>query len=142
VSDRRIADLERQIRKLREELTQRPFKPPKGSPTILRTVIIDQGNTLATGQSGCKYSSSAITSVPSAYDPSVTTSFIDGICRGTLYENGVSTGNYVLVLNDSTASVQRALVQNDVVAVQAAVSIPVAGDPNGATVSAYPALFL
>jgi hypothetical protein len=61
-------------------------------------IVIDRGNTLATGQLGIKFSSSPISNVPSAYDPTVDTSFIDGIGRGTLYSDGVSLG-LVLVMN-------------------------------------------
>ncbi len=113
-----------------------------GTIVQLRTVQIIGGQTLTSGQAGCKYSSAAITSVPSAYDPAVLGTFIDGICRGLLFVNGVSTATNVLVLNDSTTAIQRALVVGDVIAVQDTVAIPVAGDPNGATVSAYPVLFL
>lgn len=142
-SAREIDALRRELVALRREVAQRNVIPPKGASAVsLRTVSVVSGQTLTSGQAGVKYSSAAVTSVPSAYDPAVTSTFIDGIGRGTLYVNGIVQSGYVLLLNDSTCAIQRALVVSDVVAVQNAVSIPVAGDPNGASVSVYPILFL
>lgn len=94
------AELWAEIRRLRREVAQRVIKPPKGAGgSVTKRIAIVEGNTLATGQDGIVYEASEITSVPSAYDPSTDTSFIDGIGRGILYVNGVSQG-YVLVVND------------------------------------------
>ncbi|MBA3588513.1 hypothetical protein [Methylibium sp.] len=143
VSQREFESLVREVQKLRQELAKRPVRHPAGGAVVnLRTVSVTSGQTLTSGQTGVKYSSSAIASVPSAYDPAVTSTFIDGIGRGVLYVNGVVQTGYVLILNDSTTAIQRALVASDVIAVQDPVSIAVAGDPDGATVSAYPVLFL
>jgi hypothetical protein len=139
-----VADLQKRANVEEREGVRVPLIPARGGASVFtqRTVQIIGGNTLTTGQAGCKYVSSPITSVPTAYDPAVDTSFIDGICVGNLFENGIATGTKVLVLNDSTATPQRALVASDVVAVQATAAIAVAGDPNGATVAVYPAQFL
>ncbi len=137
-----IRALQQEIRWLKREIAARPVKKKGGGGAVqLRTVSIVGGQTLATGEAGIKYSSSAITSVPSAYDATVDSSFVDGIGRGLLFTNGVSSVN-VLILNDSTTAIQRALRSGDVIAVQTPVTLPVAGDPNGATVSLYPVLFL
>ncbi len=109
------------------------------------TISIIGGNTLSTGQIGIKYSSSLITSVPSAYDPTVTTSFIDGIGRGTLFINGVSQG-IVLVVNDTRGGA----VTFDLLGTSDGADVGYAGSPvsidvsggGGTTVSAYPIAFL
>ncbi len=136
-----IRALQQEIRWLKREIAARAVKKKGGGgATTLRTIRIDRGNTLTTGQLGCKYSSSAITDVPSAYDPNVTSSFIDGVCRGTLHLNGVAQSGFVLCHNDSTGALSEALVTTDVVVVGAAISMTVAGDP-ATTVLSYPALF-
>lgn len=63
-------------------------------------LIIDVGNTLATGQAGCKGLSagSIPTSFPTAYNATTDTSYIDGVCRAQIYFNGVY-GGYVVVVN-------------------------------------------
>lgn len=143
MSDRRIADLEREVKKLRQALAQRPIKPPKGAASAqLQTVAIIGGNTLTTGQDGIKYSSSTISNVPSAYDPDVDTSFIDGVGRGTLYIDGVAQANRVLIVNDPVGgAINFALLNGDTVVVVAARTLTVGGDPN-VTISAYSPAFL
>ena len=71
------------------------------------------GNTLETTQTGINYQSGTITSVPSAYDPNVTSSFIDGIGRGTLYKDGVAQTGYVLIVNDDRGTFRNALLVSD-----------------------------
>jgi hypothetical protein len=73
-------------------------------------IVIDQGNTLDTDELGIKYEATAIDEVPSAYDPDATTSFIDGIGRGTLWVNGIAQTGYVLVVNDARSSFGHALL--------------------------------
>ena len=138
--DREIAALRAEIRRLRHEVYQRPIKPPKGATTSDLRLVIDRGNTLVTTQLGIVYSSTAITDVPSAYDPTVTSSFIDGIGRATLYVNGTSQG-YVLVCNDGTSgsAINFDLLGDtdaDVCRAVATKTLTVAGDPN-TTVTAY-----
>lgn len=127
------------IRDLRRRVTQKP-------ETILpvpqvRRIYIEDGNTLDTTQLGIKYSASEITSVPSAYDPNVTSSFIDGIGRGRLEINGVLQSGYVLVVNDSRSGYGNAFLGDngledgpDKPWAFYSVSIPVAA---GGTVSAW-----
>ena len=97
MSAKEIDFLRREISKIKAELAKRAIKPPKGgSPIRLMTITITGGNTLTTGQAGIKYSSSTISTVPSAYDPNVTSSFIDGIGRGTLRINGTLQSGFCL----------------------------------------------
>jgi hypothetical protein len=61
-------------------------------------VKIVSGNTLAeNGQTGIE--NVYVTSVPTAYDPVTTSSFINGIGRGTLTLDGVTSPDYVLINN-------------------------------------------
>lgn len=133
--------LREDLQRIRREVSQRIVKPPKGAAgSVTRRIAIAGGNTLATGQDGIKFSSSTIASVPSAYDPTVTSTFIDGIGRGTYYVNGVSQG-YVLVVNDGRSG---SLVNFDLLGgtdydvgdVATTVSIDVSGG-GGTTVTAY-----
>jgi hypothetical protein len=113
----------------RIDVQQKIIKAPD-----LLLVVVDQGNTLETGQDGIVYYEGTLSSVPSAYDPDVTTSFTDGIGRGTLYKNGVAQEGYVLIVNDDRGSFRNALFQNDPFITSGAVAIPVSG---GGTVRAY-----
>lgn len=121
------------IKDLRRRVTQRP-DPIIAPRAPYLTVTIVGGNTLETGQNGVIYAGT-VESVPSAYDPDVTSSFVDGIGRGTLYINQIAQSGYVLVVNDDRGSFRNALIADDVVWVGDAVAIPVAG---GGTVRAYP----
>ena len=103
-------------------------------------ILIDQGNTLTSGQDGIKYQASVAT-VPSAYDPNVTSSFVDGIGRGTLYIDGVAQSGYVLVANTSSGLLSISLLTGDTIAVGGTVAIPISGG-GGATVTAYTAAWL
>lgn len=111
-----------------------------GGATDVKRIQMVGGNTLATGQAGIKYASSEITSVPSAYDPEVDTSFIDGIGRGLLFVNGAYVG-YVLVVNDGRSG---SVINFDLLGGSSAdigdagtvVDIPVSGGGD-ATVSCY-----
>lgn len=107
-----------------------------GGGTEYNTAKIVSGNTLETGQAGIKYKSPIITSVPSAYDPDVTSTFIDGIGRGKLYVNGVEQDGYVLIINDDHGSFGNALRFDDIIFAGGPVSIPVTG---GGSVSCYTA---
>lgn len=129
---RRLSD---DIERTRRRIEQRPVLfSSKSAATFL--IVIDQGNELETGQDGIVYYEGELPSVPSAYDPDVTTSFTDGIGRGTLYKNGVAQDGYVLVVNDDRGSFRNALFQGDPIRTSGAVSIPVSG---GGTVRAYTA---
>lgn len=97
-------------------------------------VIIKDGNTLDTGQDGVKYEATEIDSVPSAYDPDVDSSFIDGIGRGTLLINNVAQEGYVLVINSPQGGLGNAVRDGDEVWVQDTIAIPVDG---GGTVQVY-----
>jgi hypothetical protein len=131
----RIKALEREVERLRRRLEQRPVVTVTSAAVRYNTVTIDQGNTLETGQEGIVFEPD-VASVPSAYDPNATGTFIDGIGRGTLYVNGVAKAGYVLVVNDNRGSFRNALVNSDVIFAGGPVSIPVDG---GGSVQAYTA---
>lgn len=96
------------VQDLQRRVTQRPDIILPYTP--IRTILIKDGNTLDTEQLGVAYSLTGVNTVPSAYDPNVDSSFIDGIGRGTLYINGVAQDGYVLVVNDSRSSFGHALL--------------------------------
>lgn len=142
-SRREFDALLRKVDRLEQELAKRPIRHPAGgSPSLTYRIAIDGGNTLATGQSGIKYQSSPVTNVPSAYDPTVTSSFIDGIGRGTLYINGVSQGYVLVILDSVTASIINfdllgGATDGDLINTTAVLrSLTVGGDPL-VTVNAY-----
>ena len=132
ISDREFRWLTAEVRALRQELTQRPLRGGGGGSSALYTLDIDRGNTLSDGSTlGIKWASPAPTTVPSLYDPTVTSSFVDGIGRATLRINGVSQG-LVLVAHYTgngsplTLALRQGLV---VVSSPATVSLPLLGDP-------------
>lgn len=142
ISRREYDDLLRDVRQIRQELAQRPLRVPPGVTTKSYRITTAGGNTLVTGQAGIKFSSSAITNVPTAYDPAVDTSFIDGIGRGTLFIEGVSQG-FVLICNDGSNGsavnfdLQSVSGDADVISVTLATkSLTVGGNPD-VTVVAY-----
>ncbi len=129
----RISELQAEVERLRRRVEQRPVLAT--SPrSAFKFVEIVSGNTLETGQTGVLYEAT-VSSVPSAYDPDVTSSFVDGIGRGTLYINGVAQTGYVLVVNSDSGSFRNALRVSDVMWVGDLVAIPVDG---GGSVHAYP----
>lgn len=130
-----VRKLRDDLEKLRRRLEQRPVLATGKGGSPVRTILIDGGNTLEEGSNGINYEAS-VTSVPSAYDPDVTSTFIDGIGRGTLYVDGVAQDGYVLVVNSNDGTWRNALLgdDQDVVAAGGPISIPVDG---GGTVSAY-----
>lgn len=130
---REIRSLQRQVSDLKRRADQRPVLVTSSRPSEQLLLVIVGGNTLETGQNGVVYEAT-VASVPSAYDPTVTSSFIDGIGRATLYRNGVADDDYVLVVNSNDGSFRNAAFQNDPFATSGAVSIPVDG---GGFVSAY-----
>jgi hypothetical protein len=89
-------------------------------------VIIDKGNTLdgGVGTDGIKHLTTEITSLPSAYDPNVTSTFIDGIGRGTLVKDGLIMSGYVLVCNDKRSLWAHSLLKDDGAAVSGTALIP------------------
>ena len=131
----KIKDMQQEINLLRRRIEQRPLILGTSASVKYRTVVIDRGNILETGQHGIKFET-VVTSVPSAYDPNVTSSFIDGIGRGTLYVNGVVQDGYVVVVNDWSGTFQNALVNGDPIFAGGPISIDVDG---GGTVKAYTA---
>lgn len=113
-------------------------KPAGGSSSIY-TLDIDRGNTLDDAVTlGVKYTDPAPTTVPSLYDPTVTSSFVNGIGRGTLRINGTSQG-LVLIGHyaGNGSSYTLALVQfQTVVTAAATISLPLVSD-SSQTVSLY-----
>lgn len=131
----RIQRLEKQIADLERRLAQRPPVFTVKAGVKIRWVVVDKGNTLETSQDGVKYVAD-VSSVPSAYDPDVTSSFVDGIGRGTLFVDGIAQDGYVLIVNDDSGSMRNALVTSDVAWVGEPRAIPVGGGPQ--SVQAYP----
>lgn len=134
-------DIRTEVRRLRAENKELRRRITQKRDAVIarrpyRSVTIDKGNTLETGQDGVKYYDNGVmASVPAAYDPDAQDTFTDGIGRGTLTVNGVVQDGYVLVVNDDRGSFRNALFQGDVVWVGDSVLIPVAG---GGNIRAYP----
>jgi hypothetical protein len=128
---------QREVAELKQDTQRLPCIIPRSdpSPIKIRWVVIDKGNTLETSEDGVKYVAS-VTSVPSAYDPDTTSSFIDGIGRGTLFEDGVAQEGYVLVVNDDSGATRNAVLTGDVVWVVEPRNMPVGSGPQ--TVQVYP----
>lgn len=130
-----IAGLKREMRQAWQEIAKRPIKVKGGGAAEpeIRVVVLD-GNTLATGEDGVEFSSSAITDVPTAYDPTSSFSGITGVGRGELYTDGSFTG-YVLVANDGSGgtTIDFDLLggtdSQDVCSVATTKTATVAGDP-------------
>ncbi len=139
-SAREIRALQRQVSDLKRRADQRPILTTSKT-TAVRRIYIEDGNELDTTQLGIAYEGTLIDEVPSAYDPDVDDSFIDGIGRGTLEVNGVLQSGFVLVVNDTRSGYGNAFLGNngledgpDKPWAFYQVSIPVAG---GGTVSAW-----
>ncbi len=117
---------------------------PGGSP--LMYITITGGNTLSDGSTlGIKLKTGlgGVATVPSVYDPNVTTTFVDGIGRGVLTIAGVVQSGYVLVVNDqeSMSAIQTALAATWRVTVLPTTRfIPLSGDPTQG-VNAYQPYF-
>ncbi len=135
ITRREFEELRRDLARARQELAQRPLFGGGGGAAApdLRIIVMD-GNTLATGQDGINFSSSAITDIPIAYDPTAPVSAIDGIGRGQLFKDGSFVG-YVLCCNDGTGgtTIDFDLLggsdSQDVCSVATTKSVTVAGDP-------------
>lgn len=110
-----VADLKRRVAAM--PVVVSPYQPAQ------MFLGIDRGNTLVTGQFGIKNVTTVITSVPSAYDPNVTSSFIDGIGRAQLIKDGVIQDGYVLVCNDLRSAWRSAFTTGDAVATTGTVNI-------------------
>lgn len=120
-----VADLKRRVSAM--PVVVSPYQPAQ------MFLGIDRGNTLVTGQFGIKHVTTTITSVPSAYDPNVTSSFIDGIGRAQLIKDGVIQDGFVLVCNDARSLWRSAFVAGDAVATTGAVLLSY----GAGTVTAY-----
>jgi hypothetical protein len=120
--EQEIRMLKEQVRSLSQRIEQRPVVQTVKPPTQ-QYLIIESGNTLASGQVGIKHLTTVISSVPSAYDPNVTSAFIDGIGRAKLIKDAVIQDGYVLVCNDARSAWRCAFRQGDAVAVSGSVNI-------------------
>ena len=130
---RELDQLRAEVRALSARLDQRPLQTAGKRPYTYVQIV--SGNILSSGGVGVLYEDPFVTSVPSAYDPNVTSSFVDGIGRGTLFINAVAQAGYVLVVNDNRGSFRNAVTIFDVVWVGDPVLIDVDG---GGTIQAYP----
>ncbi len=109
-----IKSLRREIRSLRDDIAQRAIKIPAPRIGAIMYLTIVGGNTLSDGTTlGIKLKTGlgGVATVPSLYDPNVTTAFVDGIGRATLTINNVTQSGYVLVVNDqeSDTAIQTAM---------------------------------
>lgn len=105
---------------LSARLDQRPVIRTSRPGTQRAWVKIVGGNTLdENGQAGIE--AVQVASVPTAYDPTVTSSFIDGIGRGTLTLDGVTQADYVLI-NNRTVDV---LIADDKITCGTVIYMPV-----------------
>jgi hypothetical protein len=144
MSDARLAEalwsMQARIDRLERELSGIPSRWAGGADSSLKILQIIGGQTLSTGQAGIKYSSSAIASVPSAYDPEVDTTFIDGIGRAYLYVDGALQATRVLVANynGNGSPIDFALLggSGDYAYTATTVAIPISGG-GGTTVTCY-----
>jgi hypothetical protein len=119
--EQEIRMLKEQVRSLSQRIEQRPVVQTVKIPSQM-FLIIDQGNTLDSGQFGIKHLTTLLTSVP-AYDPNVATSFVDGIGRARLVKDGVLQTDYVLVCNDVRSLWAASLLRDDTIAVAAIILI-------------------
>ncbi len=132
-----MMEMRRELARMQREINQRPLAPGWTATRVSR-FIVTGGNTLDDGVTlGIKRSLSLISSVPSAYNPDVDTTFIDGIGRGQMVVDNVTQSGFVLIVNDTRSGIPAALVSTDRCMSYGAVGIPVSGDPNGATVTCY-----
>lgn len=131
-----IKALRDELERLRRRVEQRPLLVTGKGGTPYMFVLIEGGNTLDSGEDGVIFEDTTIASVPSAYDPNVTSTFIDGIGRGTLYVNGAAQSGYVLVVNDDRGVNRNAVLAGESPYAGSTVAIPVSGG-GGATVTAY-----
>ena len=137
-NDKQIRELQEQVRALKARLDQRPVIQTMTPTANVYLLFVTGGNSLTNSSlSGIKHSSSEIASVPSAYDPNVDTTFIDGIGRGILSINGVTQSGYVLIVNDTRGTLPVALVAGDTFYSGGPVYIPVSGSSPAASVTAY-----
>jgi hypothetical protein len=133
-----IAQLNAKIRALSARLDQRPVIQTMTPAVISYLCYVTGGNSLTNSSlSGIKHSSSEIASVPSAYDPNVDTTFIDGIGRGILAINGVTQSGYVLIVNDTRGTLPVALANGHTFYSGGPVYIPISGSSPAASVTAY-----
>lgn len=121
--EKRLNAIERTLVELSGRVRQRAVVQTVAKASQLY-LIIDRGNTLASGQLGIKRVTTTIASLPSAYDPNVTTTFIDGIGRGRLVKDAVIQDGYVLICNDTRSLWGCAFLQDDAVAVSGYANIP------------------
>lgn len=75
----------------------------QGGRVVDMYIMIMGGNTLDTGEDGCKWSSDIITELDADYDPNTDDSFQDGICRGRLFIDGEEQDDKVLCANEGSA---------------------------------------
>lgn len=125
------AQMERRIAYLERVLAGFPARFAGGGKPHVYTVSIIGGNMLSSGQQGVK-SVSSLTSVPVKYDPTIDTSFIDGVGYGLLGIDGVYDGTKVLVVNNGGGLTFNSfpLIANNVIITSGPIAIPVGAGPD------------
>lgn len=116
-----VADLKRRVAAM--PVVVSPYQPSQ------MFLVIDKGNIITpSAQDGIIHVGTQINSVPSAYNPNVTSSFIDGIGRARLVRDGaIDLTNYVLVCSDVRSLWQSSLLQNDAISTTGTAQIAVSG---------------
>ncbi len=153
-SDRRLVEMEREVRRLRQAQAQRPFKPPKGSGSVpIRFLRMIDGQTLfnsgGTTIYGTSKAAGTTTTVTSLWDPTAFASTAGlfaataGIGRAALITDGVESSTLVLVCHDTRSGslITQALVTGDIVCTVGTVTLTLASDATQ-SVTAYLPLYL
>ncbi len=143
--DLELLRLRKEVDRLTYHTKEIPSRWAGGKSKVRKLLILD-GNTVytsgATTYYGVKRETTAITTVPSAYDPNDPSfpspgdfTAIDGIGRATVYIDGVPQAGYVLVVHDSHSLHPSVMVGGDYPLAGEVVTLLVGAGP--ATVTAY-----
>ncbi len=132
---RRAARIQRlaEMRALEQRNIPARWKVPAPASAMYLTIV--GGQTLSDAITlGIKYYDSGIdgylTTVPSLYDPNITSTFIDGIGRATLTIDDTVQSGYVLVVNDgrNASAIRTALAATWRVMTLGTITLPLASD--------------
>lgn len=136
MSDRlEVQHLRKQILDLRQQIAMRPVGVPMRPQTVWQAYVqIINGQLISSIIPVIQYAAGPLT-LPTAYDPNTTTSYIAGIGNGYMYNaQGVQLTNKVLVLHNFAAMTDP-LMAGDTFRVGPAIQVSVSG---GGNVAAYP----
>jgi hypothetical protein len=120
-------DVNRDLQRLPLVIPRSPMRTP------FLSVIVGGGNTIDS-QQGIKTVTSALTDIPSAYNPTSHPSCADGIGWGYLVVDGVQQTKEVLIINDNRSTLGVFLLAGDVAYAGQPMSATVSGGPQTVTV--------